>query len=134
MGGVDFSLWVFESGEATVVVAGDKEPHDGAELFDVAREAASAPVKRWDVTAQIGVCAFDGVGLFFARCHVVTGGALALAINEFVVSGQVIAVELMHPRHQRKHPVHQRLHRLEGALLDNLPSQDTARLAIDNGG
>ncbi len=106
MGGVDFSFWVFESGEAAVVVAGDEEPHDGAKFLDVARETASPTVKRWDVTAQVGVCAFDGVGLFFARCHVVAGGALALAINEFVVSGQVIAVELMHPRHQRKHPVY----------------------------
>ena len=33
MGGVDFSLWVCESGEAAVVVEGDEEPHDGTELL-----------------------------------------------------------------------------------------------------
>lgn len=134
MGGVDFSVWVFESGEAAVVVAGDKETHDGAELVGVARETTSLTVKSWDVTAQIGVSAFDGVGLFFARCYVVAGGALALAINEFVVSGKAIAIKLMHMRHQRKHSVHQRLHRLEGAFWNDFPSQDTACLAIDNGG
>jgi len=100
----------------------------------VAREAACAPVKIWDVTAQVGVCAFEGVGLFFAWRYMVAGGALALAVKEFVVSGKVIAVELMNPRHQRKHPVHQRLHRLEAALWNDVPSQDAACFAIDNGG
>ena len=134
MGGVCFSLWVFKACQAAVIVASDKQAQDATQSVDVAREAAASAIQRRHVTAQIGIGAFDGVGLLFARCHIVTCPAFTLTVDQLLVSGKSIAVELMHLGHQRKHAVHQRLHCFQGAFLDHIPSEDTPCSAIDNGG
>ena len=125
---------VFESGEAAVIVAGDKQSQGGAELVGVSREAAAFAVESGHIATQVGISALDGVGLLFTRCHIVACPAFTLPVDQLLVSGKSIAVELMHLGHQRKHAVHQRLHRFQGAFFDHIPSEDTPCFAIDNGG
>ncbi len=117
-----------------MIVAGDKQSQGGAELVGVSREAAAFAVESGHIATQVGIRAFDGVGLLFARCHIVTCPAFTLTVDQLLVSGKSIAVELMHLGHQRKHPVHQRLHGFQGAFFDHIPSEDTSCFAVDNGG
>lgn len=60
--------------------------------------------------------------------------AFSLPVNQFTVGRKTITVELMHMGHQRKHRVYQGLHRFNRAFLYHIPSQDTARLAVGDGG
>ncbi len=98
------------------------------------RKAASFAIKSGYITAQVGVGAFDGVGLCFSRCDIVTRHPFALSINQFVVSGKAVAVKLMHLRYQRKDLIDQGLHGVPGALLHYVKGEDRARFAIHDGG
>lgn len=72
IGRITGAFRVFESGEAAVIVAGDKQSQGGAELVGVSGEAAAFAVESGHIATQVGIRAFDGVGLLFARCHIVT--------------------------------------------------------------
>ena len=128
------AVGVFEAGEAAVIVAGDEQSQGGAELVHVTRKATASAIQGWHIAAQVGICTFYGVSLFFARCDMVACPAFALPVNQLLVSCKAVAVELMHSGHQRKHPVYQRLHRLKGAFFDYLPGEDAACFTVGNGG
>ena len=117
-----------------MVVASDEKAQGGAEPVHMAGKSSSSAVKGGHIAAQVGVSAFDGIGLLFAWCHIMAGRAFSLPVNQLAVGRETIAVELLHQGHQRKHPIHQRLHRFNGAFFDHFPSQDAARFAVNNGG
>ena len=82
-----------------MVVASDKEAHEGAQFFDMARETAPSTNQRRHVAAQVGIGALDGVGFCFSRCDIVACRASALTIDQLVIGGEAVAIELMHCGH-----------------------------------
>ena len=100
------TFWVFESGQTAVVVAGDEKTQGGAKPVHMAGKAATFAVKRRHIAAQVGVSTLDGVGLLFAPCDIMVGGASSLSVNQLVVGRKTIAIELIYMGHQRKHRVY----------------------------
>lgn len=80
-----------------MIVARHKQAHEGAELFDMARKTASFAIQSRYIAAQVGVGSLHGISLLFAPCHIMAGRALALPIDQLLIGGESIAVELMHP-------------------------------------
>ena len=86
----------------------------------MARETTASSIQSGHITAQVGICAFNGVSLFFTGFHIVKSPSFTLAVDQFFVADESIAEELGDLLDQGKGGIDQRLQRLVSALFDHI--------------
>ena len=98
------------------------------------RKAAASAIEGRPITAQVGIGAFDGIGLLFAGQNIVKGDFFARSVDQFAVGAESIAEELSDALNQSKTGVYQRLHGFVSALSNHIEGHKRAGFSVDDGG
>lgn len=128
------AVWVFVAGQAAEVVTGDEEAQNSIELLQMARETAASSIQSGHIAAQVGIGAFDGISLLFARQNIVKGHSFALPVDQLAVSDQSVTEKLADLLHQRKGGVHQWLQGVIATFFDHIEGQNRACFAVGDRG